>query len=128
MIPEGINHTYTSATFSKRKRKIYKNYFGTYIYKDVPKKAFIVGVNLEEYEGTTYLIATKEKALCDKFYIMPPVRSLKDIKEMLFEDLRIDEDIIYSLNKDDLKTLSSLYHSNNVSLLNKLVNKRSDKK
>ena len=58
---------------------------------------------------------------------MPPVRSLKDIKEMLFEDLRIDEDIIYSLNKDDLKTLSSLYHSNNVSLLNKLLNKRNDK-
>ena len=127
MIPEGINHTYTSATFSKRKRKIYKNYFGTYIYKDVPKKAFNVGVKIEEYEGTTYLIATREKALCDKLYIMPPVRSLKDIKEMLFEDLRIDEDIIYSLNKDDLKTLSSLYHSNNVSLLNKLVNKRSDK-
>lgn len=125
MIPEGINHAYTSATFSKR--KIYRNYFGTYIYKDVPKKAFNVGVNLEEYEGTTYFIATKEKALCDKLYIMPPVRSLKDIKEMLFEDLRIDEDIIYSLNKDDLKTLSSLYHSNNVSLLNKLVHKRSDK-
>ena len=127
MIPEGINHTYTSATFSKRKRKIYENYFGTYIYKDVPKKAFNVGVKIEEYEGTTYLIATKEKALCDKLYIMPPVRSLKDIKEMLFEDLRIDEDTIYSLNKDDLKALSSLYHSNNVSLLNKLVNKRSDK-
>ena len=128
MIPEGINHTYTSATFSKRKRKICKNYFGTYIYKDVPKKAFNVGVKIEEYEGTTYLIATREKALCDKLYIMPPVRSLKNIKEMLFNDLRIDEDIIYSLNKDDLKTLSSLYHSNNVSLLNKLVNKRSDKK
>ena len=127
MIPEGINHTYTSATFSKRKRKIYKNYFGTYIYKDVPKKEFNVGVNLEEYKDTTYLIATREKALCDKLYIMPPVRSLKDIKEMLFEDLRIDEGIIYSLNKDDLKVLSSLYHSNNVSLLNKLVNKRSDK-
>lgn len=47
---------------------------------------------------------------------------------MLFEDLRIDEDIINSLNKDDLKTLSSLYHSNDVSLLNKLVNKRGDKK
>ena len=125
MIPEGINHAYTSPTFSKR--KIYKNYFDTYIYKDVPKKAFNVGVKIEEYEDTTYLIATREKALCDKLSIMPPARSLKDIKEMLFEDLRIDEDIIYSLNKDDLKTLSSLYHSNNVSLLNKLVNKRSDK-
>ena len=127
MIPEGINHNYTSATFSKRKRNIYKNYFDTYIYKDVPKKAFNVGFKIEEYEGATYLIATKEKALCGKLYIMPPVRSLKDIKEMLFEDLRIDEDIIYSLNKDDLKTLSSLYHSNNVSLLNKLLNKRNDK-
>ena len=86
-------HTYTSATFSKRKRKIYENYFGTYIYKDVPKEAFSVGVKTEEYEGTTYLIATKEKALCDKLYIMPPVRTLKDIKDMLFDDLRIDEDI-----------------------------------
>ncbi len=128
MIPEGINHTYTSAAFSKRKRKIYKNYFGTYIYKDAPKKAFNVGVKIDEYEGATYLIATREKTLCDKLYIMPPVRSLKDIKEMLFDDLRIDEDIIYSLNKDNLKTLSSLYHSDNVSLLSKLVNKRSDKK
>lgn len=123
MIPEGIMHTYTSATFSKRKRKIYENYFGTYIYKDVPKEVFSVGVKTEEYEGTTYLIATKEKALCDKLYIMPPVRTLKDIKDMLFDDLRIDEDIIYSLNKDDLEFLSSLYHSNNVSLLSKLVSK-----
>ena len=116
-------HTYTSATFSKRKRKIYENYFGTYIYKDVPKAVFSVGVKAEEYEGTTYLIATKEKALCDKLYIMPPVRTLKDIKDMLFDDLRIDEDIIYSLNKGDLEFLSSLYHSNNVSLLTKLVSK-----
>ena len=54
---------------------------------------------------------------------MPPVRSLKDIKEMLFDDLSIDENIIYYLNKDDLKVLSSLYHSNNVSLLAKLVSK-----
>ena len=123
MIPEGIMHTYTSATFSKRKRKIYENYFGTYIYKDVPKEVFSVGVKTEEYEGTTYLIATKEKALCDKLYIMPPVRTLKDIKDMLFDDLRIDEDIVYSLNKDDLEFLSSLYHSNNVSLLAKLVSK-----
>lgn len=123
MIPEGIMHTYTSATFSKRKRKIYENYFGTYIYKDVPKEAFSVGVKTEEYEGTTYLIATKEKALCDKLYIMPPVRTLKDIKDMLFDDLRIDVDIVYSLNKGDLEFLSSLYHSNNVSLLAKLVSK-----
>lgn len=123
MIPEGIMHTFTSATFSKRKRKIYENYFGTYIYKDVPKEAFSVGVKTEKYEGTTYLIATKEKALCDKLYIMPPVRTLKDIKDMLFDNLRIDEDIVYSLNKDDLEFLSSLYHSNNVSLLSKLVSK-----
>lgn len=123
MIPEGIMHTYTSATFSKRKRKIYENYFGTYIYKDVPKEVFSVGVKTEEYEGTTYLIATKEKALCDKLYIMPPVRTLKNIKDMLFDDLRIDEDIVYSLNKDDLEFLSSLYHSNNVSLLAKLISK-----
>lgn len=29
MIPEGIIHAFTSTTFSKRKRKIFKNYFDT---------------------------------------------------------------------------------------------------
>ena len=71
----------------------------------------------------TMQVVTAAKMFNRILFIIIPVRTLKDIKDMLFDDLRIDEDIVYSLNKDDLEFLSSLYHSNNVSLLAKLVSK-----
>ena len=72
----------------------------------------------------TMQVVTATKMFNRILLITVPVRTLKDIKDMLFDGIRIDEDIIYSLNKDDLKFLSFLYHSNNVGLLNKLVAKR----
>ena len=71
----------------------------------------------------TMQVVTAAKMFNRILFIIITVRTLKDIKDLLFDDLRIDEDIVYSLNKDDLEFLSSLYHSNNVSLLSKLVSK-----
>ena len=68
----------------------------------------------------TMQVVTAAKMFNRILFIISPVRT----KDMLLDDLRIDEDIVYSLNKDDLEPLSSLYHSNNVSLLSKLVRKR----
>ena len=68
-------------------------------------------------------VVTAAKMFNRILFIIIPARTLKDIKDMLFDDLRIDEDIVYSLNKDDLEFLSSLYHSNNVNLLSKLIKK-----
>ena len=39
LIPEAVYKTYTSATFSKRKRKTYQNHFGVFTYRDIKNLA-----------------------------------------------------------------------------------------
>lgn len=121
LIPESVYNTFTCATFNKRKIKTYTNYFGTFIYRDVPKEVFNLGVVVLMDGMYSYQIATIEKALCDKLYTLSPVKNINDFKELLFNDLRIDEDIFNTLNKDDILKLAPLYHSKNLNLLIEFV-------
>lgn len=59
--------------------------------------------------------------MCDKLYTLAPLQNLQDIKLLLTEDLRIDEDDLKNLNLDDIQKLSELYHCKNVTLLYKYL-------
>ena len=120
LIPEKVN-VVTSATFNKKKKKIFNTSFGTYTYRDVPQKAYPKEINLKEENNYAYQIASKEKALCDKLYTLKPIKNLDNLKKLLFDDLRIDEDIFESLDIEKIEKLSNLYHSTNVSLLAKYM-------
>lgn len=121
LIPEAIYHTITCATYNKKKIKTYKNSFGTFIYRDVPRAVFSLGVIVMDTKGYSYQVATPEKALCDKLYSLTPVKTVKDLENLLFEDLRIDEDKFNELNKQDILELAPLYRSTNLNLLIKLL-------
>ena len=121
LIPEAVYNTYTSATFDKRRAKKYQNAFGVFTYRDVPAGVYPLGVLIVEEKGYSYQIATPEKALCDKLYTISPVSNLTELKELLFDDLRIDEDEFSKLNKDILEKLAPLYHSTNLNLLAKFI-------
>lgn len=123
LIPEAV-YAYTSATFEKKKKKEYINQFGKYMYRDVPSAVYPFGIVIKDEGGYSYLIATPEKALCDKLYSMPPVTSVKDIGLMLFEDLRIDEDGFSNLNAEDILQIGEGYHCNNLKYLMKYLKRR----
>jgi hypothetical protein len=76
-----------------------------------------------EEDGYVYSIATAEKALCDKLYELDPVRNLTELKDLLFDNMRIDQSGFSMLNADAVSKLSELYHSNNVRFLAKLMQK-----
>jgi len=120
LIPEKVV-TYTNATFNKRKSKQYDNNFGLFTYRDVSKDAFPYFVKAYEHDTYAYFVASPEKALCDMLYILPPVRSDKELKSLLFEDLRIYTNAFAELNFDHILFLSKKYISNNINLLTKLV-------
>lgn len=124
LIPEAIYNTVTCATYNKRKIKTYSNKFGTYIYRDVPKSVFSLGVIVINNGEYSYQLATPEKALCDKLYTITPARTVKDLEKILFEDLRIDEEKFSELNKQDILKLAPYYHSTNLYLLEKLISGR----
>lgn len=125
LIPEKVV-VYTNATFGKRKKKKYSTFFGTYLYRDVPKDVYSVGIKLVEEGEYSYQIAIPEKALCDKLYTLSPVKNMYELENLLFNDLRIDKEEFKKLNLHDIEQISKLYHSTNVSLLYKYVRRNQD--
>lgn len=120
LIPEAV-YAFTSATFEKKKKKQYDTPFGLFTYQDVPAQVFCMGVEVKEEGKYAYYIASPEKALCDKLYSVKPVRNRRELEELLFDDLRLDETEFLKMNKNDILELAEAYHSTNVTLLAQYV-------
>ena len=112
-----------SATCLKRRRKEYQTSFGTFRYRDVPIEAFPLGLLDMEAKGIPYKIASPEKALLDKLYALRGVGSLKQLKDLLFADLRINEEQFRNLDKAKLVAYGPYYRSRNISLLIEMLTK-----
>lgn len=120
LIPERVT-TITCATFEKKKKKEYITDFGTFTYRDIPSSAYPEEIILKEENNYSYQIATPEKALCDKLYSLSPLFNYTNLENMLFNDLRIDEEAFNKLDILKINKLSKLYHSTNVELLAKFM-------
>ncbi len=123
LIPEMVT-MYTSAMFNKKNNKYFSVNNVRFDYRSIPNKVFPYGYTLNKNEeGINYKIATKEKALLDTLYSKYPVRSIKDLKILLFEDLRIDEFEFEKLDFEFIKKVAPLYHSNTLYTLVKYIEK-----
>lgn len=122
LIPERVS-VYTSAVFGKKNNKRYQLSETCFEYKSIPDVVYPYGIKfLKNENGVTYKIASKEKALCDELYSKYPVRNISDIKMMLFEDLRIDEEELKKLDFEFIKEIAPLYHSNTLLSFVKFIN------
>ena len=122
MIPEKVV-AITSASLNNRKSKTFINEFGRYEYSDIPEEAFSEGLTYLENGDYVVKIASKEKALCDSLYKWRVVHSMKDLRELLFEDKRIDETEFADCDHEQLCRLAKLYHRTNHNLLIRMVEK-----
>lgn len=123
LIPEAV-YNFTSATFEKKKAKQYDTPFGIFTYRDVPSEAYPVGIILRSENGYGFQIASAEKAICDELYKLPPVKNRSELEQLLFEDLRMDEEEFSHLNKADLLEISERYHTQNHKLLQAYIRRR----
>lgn len=121
LIPEYVS-VLTSACFGKKNNKIYQIAEASFEYRSIPNNVFALGITfLKNEEGIRYKIATREKALCDILYSKYPVRSIKDLKVLLFDDLRIDEEEFMKLDFNVIIEMSKLYSSNTLKTLIKYL-------
>jgi predicted transcriptional regulator of viral defense system len=121
LIPEAVYNTYTSATFKKNRKKTFSNFFGKFLYRDIPESVYMYGVKAIVENGYTYHIATPEKALCDKLYSLSPVNNVEKLKELIFADLRIDESDFAKLDLNLMVEISDKYRSTNLKLFAKMI-------
>ena len=103
-IPERVFET-NSVTI--KASKIYRTTIGRFRYFNAPLPYFSFGIkSVSLSPKQVVLIASPEKALCDKIIMTPGIslRSTIQATNFLIDDLRIDEDLLLSLN---LKEISS---------------------
>lgn len=91
LIPESV-YDVTSAT--TKRSKSFKTDIGVFSFKEIPKELYQIGLKIESTKNGNFIIASKEKALCDKVYYTKNIQitSKKSMIEFLQDDLRIDMD------------------------------------
>lgn len=91
LIPESVFDV-TSATTKRSKSFETNNGFFSFVH--IKKELFSLGLSIESTKNGNFIIATKEKALCDKVYYTKDMQitSKKSMISFLVDDLRIDVD------------------------------------
>ncbi|MBR6090314.1 MAG: hypothetical protein IKP86_10300 [Anaerolineaceae bacterium] len=114
----------TCAAFGKRKEKRYETMFGTFTYRDIPKKVFSKELILHQENGYSYVIASPEKAFLDTLYNSAPAANLKELKELMFDGIGIGKRKIFRLDPAVMTGLSDDYGCRNIYLLKSFLRKK----
>jgi hypothetical protein len=117
MIPENVEEI-TSITFKQKKK--FDTPLGRFSYEHRPRMAYPVGITrlvVSEYQSA--LIATPEKAIIDLLVLRRgKVTSVKELKEILFEDFRFVESDMSQLNLDLIRRIQNAHpHSSTMNLI-----------
>lgn len=121
LIPERV-YTITSASTSRNKE--FETPLGRFSYTKVPLRAYPLGINwMYDKNDGGYMIATAEKALCDKIYSDKRVSNIKkdEIESYLEDDLRIDMDSLKSLDSKLIWKISMAYSSKTLQSLASVI-------
>jgi hypothetical protein len=98
LIPERV---YEISSITTSKSKTYTTAIGRFSYKYMPLPYYSFGIKqVALTKKQTVLMASPEKALCDKIITTSGVllRSVKQTVELLMEDFRIDKEMLRSLD------------------------------
>ncbi len=98
MIPE---RAYEISSVTIKTSKLYKTPVGRFSYQQLKIPYYSYGIkNIRHSPKQTMLVASPEKALCDKVVLTPKIylRSIKQTREFLMEDLRMDREILSTLD------------------------------
>lgn len=117
MIPERVEEI-TSVTL-KRKQS-FSTPLGIFSYEHTHPEAYPTGITrIVHNDYQKALIATPEKAVCDLLMLRRgKITSQAELKEILYDDVRFEEDRMHQLDRSRLKAIVSAYpHSSTKHLL-----------
>lgn len=115
MIPERVELIISMAT---KRKKQFETPVGHFSYLYCPKKAFNIGVRLEDTgDQKKILIASPEKALCDMTALQTHISTKKEMNEFL-ELMRLDDSAVKKFDLSLLEEIRTGYRRQSIKLLN----------
>jgi hypothetical protein len=122
LLPERVTEI-TSVTTSRSRR--YTTPVGHFSFQHIPLSCFTTGMDIfTDDSGNSCLIAVAEKALVDKINAGPQLRTNKDMKQYLFDDLRLNASDLQQLSIQKVEEYCTLYGSKKNELLLQVVKNR----
>jgi hypothetical protein len=121
LIPERVE-ALTSVTTGRSRR--FETPVGLFTYRKISVQAFRFGMTRVESDGqSAFLIAIAEKALADKVQAVrgTGIKTLRQMREYLAEDLRIDESSLRQLSPLHFDEIARRYRSRKIRMLSKLI-------
>ena len=105
--------------------KEYETPFGRYSYIKSSKCLYPIGITtVQNSNESCFMIATKEKALCDKLLFTKNLKitSLKDMREYLEDDIRLEMDVLQECDLDVIEACMNCGKKvNTLTKLHKLI-------
>ena len=118
LIPERV---YTMTSVTTKRSKMFENSLGRFTYEQVKPEYFAIGINNIKEDGVSFLMASREKALCDMILhdsYLPP-QSMKGLWQYLEEDIRFDVDELATLDISIIEDCAQFGRKENI--LNNLI-------
>ena len=114
MIPERVELMISMTT---KRKKQFETPVGRFSYGYCPKKAFNIGIQLEDVgDQKKILIASPEKALSDMIATQTHIATEKEMKEFL-ELMRLDDSVTKRVNLSLLEEIKTGYRRQSMKLL-----------
>ena len=121
MIPERVE-AITSVT--PKRTKTFATPVGTFSYEHIPIDAYAAGISLDNRSGTGILIATREKALCDRVALAANIRTIGEIEAYILKNLRIDEGALSGMSAGRIAAMGQVYHMQRTTLFAQWFHKK----
>lgn len=120
LIPESV-HEITS--ISIKRSKSFETHYGVFSYTQIKKELFNIGLEIQTSKSGNFIIASKEKTLCDKVYFTKDIdlRSQKVMMEFLEDDLRIDMDELENCDIKIFEEYAKISKSKKIEVLTKVI-------
>jgi predicted transcriptional regulator of viral defense system len=120
LIPERVDEV-TSAT--TKRSKTFSTSLGIFSYRHIDKELYALGLEIVSAKSGNFMMASCEKALCDKVFMTKGVKisSKKAMSLFLQEDLRIDMDELSEFDINIVKQYYQISKSRRILFLYKVL-------
>jgi len=118
LIPEKV-FCVTSVCLGRIKN--YDTAIGRFSYQQLKPSYYSLAYIRYSMDNAAYLMATAEKALCDKLYYAPVLADTEALEQHLFEDLRINADALRDFDLNLVSLLAKISGKRNIMLLKEVI-------
>lgn len=114
LIPEWVDEV---TCISTKRPRLFKTPMGRFSYRTVSARVFLSGVALIKAEGGSYLLASPEKALCDRVALVRSLQAQRDVPALLADELRVDVENLAEFDAELVKEIARRYRRASVTAL-----------